>query len=94
MGRTRYNGLPYDQFRDLRKRRGYHRKDSREALETRLALINAAEERRVVPGGDAMDTSETVVGDACGYPWRGLRTRMFPYAVLKALDWPLLRIRK
>ena len=45
---------------------------SKDALKPRLAPMGAAVEKRMVPEGDEMDTSETVIGGREGAPVEGV----------------------
>ena len=56
MGRRRSDHLSYDHLHALRKGRFYSQTDSKEALETRLALTDAERRRRALTADDAMDT--------------------------------------
>ena len=71
MGRTRYERQPNDQVRESRKPRGYQRKDAKGALETRLASMDAAEEKRTSPHDDATDAPEAVTGKLGRAPAQG-----------------------
>ena len=72
VGQIRCVGLLYDQIHGLRDQRGYCRKASKAARETRLAPMDAAEENGMMPEGDAMDASETVTGTHAHAPVGGL----------------------
>ena len=78
MDRTRCGGLSYDQVHELRELRGLRRKDSKAVLKTRLAVMGAAEGKRMVPEGDATETSETVTGSSGRAPAEGVTDSDIP----------------
>ena len=53
---------PYDQIRELCKRRGYSRKDSKEVSITRLAPGGAEARNRTSSNDDVIDTLVTIAG--------------------------------
>ena len=57
-----YDHPSYSQIRDLRKARGYHKKDAKAALETRLEAIDAVERQSMKQTENDMDTSSSFLG--------------------------------
>ena len=60
--RGRFDHLSSDQLRELRKSRGYGRRDSKVELKTRLASMDAEGSKRTLTEDGAMDTSVSVTG--------------------------------
>ena len=54
--------MTYDQIDEQCRRRGYSRKDTKEVLKTRLAPMDAEQQKCSVSGDSTMDTSVTVTG--------------------------------
>ena len=60
--RGNYDNLSYDRIHNLRKDRGYHKKDAKAALKTRLEAMDAVERRVIIENENAMETSSSVLG--------------------------------
>ena len=58
-----YDHIPYDQIRNLRKSRGYQKKDARAVLKTRLEATDAAARQSLKPNENDMGTSSSVLGE-------------------------------
>ena len=61
-GRTPYEALTWHRPHGRFTQGGYSRKDAKDVSETRLALIDAAEAKRIPLGGDGLDTPGTIAG--------------------------------
>ena len=57
-----YEQLSYGQLRELCRRRGYHKKNTKAAPNTRLEAMDAATEKTKKGSSNHMDTSMTVLG--------------------------------
>ena len=57
-----YDHLSYDQLREPRKQRGYHKKDAKAALRTRLGAKDSVGRRATEGAANDMDTSSSVSG--------------------------------
>ena len=69
---TQYEQLTWDQPHEQCSQREYHRKESQEALETRLGFMGAADAKCTRVGGDDMDASETMCGKRARAPVEGV----------------------
>ena len=70
-----YDHLSYEQIHDLRKARGYHKKDAKAALKTRSEAMGAVGRHPVKQTENDMDTSSSILGKAIvrwrmGQPWK------------------------
>ena len=66
VGRTQYETLTWDQLHKQRSLRGYHRKESKEDSETRLASMGVAKAKRIPVEGEDTGAAETIYG---AFPW-------------------------
>ena len=57
-----YDHLPYEQVRNLRKPRGYHKKDAKVVLKTRMEATGAAARRSSKPNENDMDATSSAMG--------------------------------
>ena len=62
MGAANYDQSPYGQLHELRDQRIYHAKDTKAALRTRLAAVDAAKKRNAGANKSDADTSAPVLG--------------------------------
>ena len=59
---AKYVHLSYDHLRDLCQQRGYHEKDAKVVLKTRLEAMDAAARQPLKSNENDMDTSSSVLG--------------------------------
>ena len=57
-----YAQLPYDELHELWKQRGYHKRDTKVVLRTRLEAMDAAAKRSAAGSSNDTDTPMTVLG--------------------------------
>ena len=65
-GTTNHDQSSYGQFYELRKQRGYYKQDTKAALRTRLAAMDAARKIPADGGSNDTDASTTVSGKKTG----------------------------
>ena len=81
--RGNYDNLSYYQIHNLCKDRGYHKKDAKAALKTRLEAMDAVERRLIIQNGNAMDTFLRSWANDTD-PWRNRRQWSRPNNRLRA----------
>ena len=57
-----YGHFSYEQLYELRKQRGYHKKDAKAAVKTRLEAMDAVDRGPTGGAANAMDTSSSALG--------------------------------